>query len=293
MPRIEIMKTHKLFINGKFVRSESGRSLKVENMKGKVIAHLCRASRKDLRDAVEAARKAQGSWAGRDAYNRGQILYRMAEMMEGKRSEFVDALAATVEGGKRRAGREVAAAIDRVVHYAGWADKFSQVLGCHNPVVGPYYNFTVPEPTGIVACVAPDEEPLLALITLIAPPLCAGNVVIALGSSHHPLATAIFAEVAATSDVPGGVINLLTGYRAELIEGIADHREINAIHAANLPKKEAKVLREGSSENVKRVHILTFSAPEKWYDTNRGGGESPWVIEPFVEMKTIWHPAGI
>lgn len=293
MPRIEIMKTHKLYINGKFVRSESGRSLKVENMKGKVIAHLCRASRKDLRDAVEAARKAQGGWAERDAYNRGQILYRMAEMLEGKRSEFVDALSATVEGGKRRAQREVSAAIDRLVHYAGWADKFSQVLGCHNPVAGPYYNFTVPEPTGIVACVAPDEEPLLALITLIAPPLCAGNVVIALGSSQHPLATAIFAEVAATSDVPGGVINLLTGYRDELVERIADHREINAIHAANLPKKEGKVLREGASENVKRVHILTFSAPEKWYDTSRGGGESPWVIEPFVEMKTIWHPAKI
>lgn len=294
MARQRIMKTYKLFIGGRFPRSESGRSIEVTDLKtDAVIAHICRASRKDLRDAVEAARKAQPVWAARDAYNRGQILYRMAEMMEGKSEEFAEAIASTVPGGKRRARREVSASIDRLVHYAGWADKFGQVLGTHNPVAGPYYNFTVPEATGVVAVVAPDEEPLLGVITLIAPPLCVGNSIVALGSSGHPLATAVLGEVCATSDLPGGVVNLLTGYREELVEHIAAHREIDAIHAANLPKDQTKVLRLGASENVKRVHVREFGSEDGWYEVGSGGGESPWMIEPFVEMKTIWHPSGI
>jgi len=293
MVRLDVTKTYKLFINGAFPRSESGRSLEVAGERGRTIAHLCRASRKDFRNAVEAARKAQPGWASRSAYNRGQILYRMAEMLEGQYDEFVEALAATVPGGKRRATREVEASIDRLVVFAGWTDKFAQVLGCHNPVAGPYYNFTVPEPTGVVAVIAPDEEPLLALVSLIAPPLCAGNAVIALGSEAHPLATSIFGEVCATSDVPAGVINLLTGYRSELLEHVAYHREINAIHAANLPKEQVKMLRLGASENVKRVAVRTFKSTEDWYDLDAGGGANPWAIEPFVEMKTIWHPAGI
>lgn len=293
MMRLEIMKTYKLFINGKFPRSESGRSIQVRGLTGEVLAHLCRASRKDLRSAVEAATKAQPDWGSRDAYNRGQILYRMAEMLEGKRSEFVEALAATVPGGKRRAMVEVSAAIDCLIYYAGWSDKIGQVLGCANPVVGPYYNFTVPEATGTVAVLAPDEEPLLGLIMLLVGPLCVGNSIVALGSTVHPLATSILGEVVATSDVPAGVINLLTGYRDELLEQIARHRGIDAIHGANLPKNEAVIARGGASENVKRVALLSFPNTEDWYAEAAGGGKSAWLIEPFLEMKTIWHPSGV
>ncbi len=291
MPRLEVAKTYKLFINGSFPRSESGRSIKVESRSQRIVAHMCRASRKDLRNAVEAAAKAQPGWNSRTAYNRGQILYRMAEMLEGKREELAAGIAETVEGGKRRANREVDASIDRLIAFAGWADKYGHVLGCHNQVAGPFYNFTVADATGIVATVSPDEEPLLALITLIAPPLCAGNAVVALGSEQHPLATSILGEVCHTSDVPAGVINLLTGYRSELIEHIASHREIHAIHAANLSKKQAATLRHGASENVKRVTILDLTYEGQWYEQE--STESPWLIEPFTEMKTIWHPAKI
>ncbi len=296
MTRLEVMKTYKLFIGGKFPRSESGRSLEANSITGKTLAHLCQASRKDLRAAVEAAAKTQTGWASRTAYNRGQILYRMAEMLEGKHGEFTAALTATVEGGKKRATKEVDAAIDCLIYYAGWCDKIGQVLGCNNAVAGPYYNFTIPEPMGVVAVVAPDEQPLLGLITLLASPLCVGNAIVALGSAKHPLATSILGEVIATSDVPGGVINLLTGYRTELLTHIANHREIAAIHAANLTKKEASTARLGASENVKRVTIQSFKTKADWYAGTAAGdsqGSSAWLIEPFVEMKTIWHPTGV
>lgn len=285
MARLTVNKTYKLFIGGKFPRTESGRSIKVEDSNG--ITHICHGSRKDLRDAIEAARKAQPGWAAATAYNRGQVLYRMAEMLEGKRQTFIDAVR-PAHARKTSAAKEVDAAIDRLVCYGGWADKYAQILGCSNPVAGPYYNFTVPEPVGVVAAVLPDQPPLLSLVTLLAPPLCAGNAVIIIAHAVYPLAATIFGEVCATSDVPAGVVNIITTQRQELVEHLAQHRDVDAIHAANLPRAETKVLRLGSAENVKRVHISKFS-DEQWYDA--AAGNSPWMIEPFVEMKTIWHPS--
>lgn len=288
MPRLDVNKTYKLYINGAFPRSESGRSIAVEAPNGKVVAHLCRASRKDLRDAVVAAENALAKWKGATAYLRGQILYRMAEMMEGKREEFAESIKATAGGTIVAARKEVEASIDRLIAFAGWADKFSQVLGCHNTVAGPYYNFTVAEATGVVCVVAPDEPSLLGLISLIAPPVAAGNTVVALGSEMNPIATSVLGEVCATSDVPAGVINLLTGFREEIIQHMAWHRGVDAIHAANLSAAEAKILRLGSEENVKRVRVRDID-DDGWLDQDTC--ENPWWIEPFVEMKTIWHPS--
>ena len=291
MPRLEVTKTYKLFIKGEFPRTESGRSLIVRGVDWDVIAHVCHGSRKDVRIAVEAARGASGKWMGRTAYNRAQILYRMAEMLEGKADEFVKAIrdVGGVDGevSLKDARTEVQTCIDRLIAYTGWADKFAQVLGCNNPVAGPYYNFTVPEATGVVAVVAPDEPALLPLISLIAPALAAGNTVVALASTTNPIPAAILAEVCATSDVPAGVINILTGLRPELLPWIADHRDIDAIHAANLTEEEGLILRRGSIENIKRVRVR--EVPD-WYD--EAECESAWWIEPFVEMKTIWHPSG-
>ena len=303
--RLEIPKTYKLYIGGAFPRSESGRSVPVTGADGTVIAHISRASRKDLRDAVEAAAKAQPGWADATAYNRGQVLYRMAEMLEGKKGEFAERIA---EGTKARPPRhggrkgktrkntggtpvppakEVEAAIDRLVCFGGWADKYSQVLGCNNPVAGPFYNFTVPEPTGIVGVIAPDGPALLGLVSLIARPLCAGNAVVALGSESNPLVAAVFAEVCATSDVPAGVLNILTGLREELVPQFAAHHELNAIYAAAVSDDHTKALREGSADNIKRV---TLRAGTDFFDES--ACQSPWWIEPFVEMKTMWHPSG-
>lgn len=299
--RLEVTKTYKLFIDGKFPRSESGRTEVVKDASGRVLAHTCRASRKDLRDAVSAARKALPGWKGATAYLRGQILYRIAEMMEGKRAELAEAIAATGaakrrSGGASRRGRagspapeaEVAAAIDRVIAYAGWADKYQQVLGCNNPVAGPYYNFTVPEATGVVAVVAPDAPPLLGLVTLLCPVICAGNAAVALASQASPIPAAILAEVIATSDVPAGVVNILTGRRDELVPIIAGHRDIDAVSAAGLSDAEARTLREGVAENIKRVSIRE---DVDWFDQR--GCSGPWWIEPVVEMKTMWHPSAV
>lgn len=292
--RLEVTKTYKLCIGGKFPRTESGRSIRIENATGETIAHICHGSRKDLRDAVEAAAKAQPGWAGATAYNRGQIIYRMAEMMQGKREEFAEAIKTTQrrkhEGAQSIAAarKEVDAAIDRLVGFGGWADKFAQVLGCNNPVAGPHYNFTIPEPTGVIGVVAPDVPPLLGLVSLLAPPLCAGNSIVAIGSDAHPLPAAILGEVCATSDVPPGVINIITGKRAELLEHLASHREVGGIHAANLSRQQSTALKLGAAENLKRVTARTLS-DEDWYDSEVG--DSPWMIESFVDMKTIWHPS--
>ncbi|HRJ49003.1 MAG: aldehyde dehydrogenase family protein [Phycisphaeraceae bacterium] len=293
--RLEVLKTYKLHIDGKFPRSESGRSLPVHAADGRLLAHVCRASRKDLREAVEAARKAQPGWQQSTAYLRGQILYRIAEMIEGKRDELaalIDSVAAPRRGKAKAAkkaprGRdEVTATIDRLVCFAGWSDKVAQVLGCNNPVAGPHYNFTVPEPSGVVAVIPPDEAPLLGLVSLMAPPLCAGNTLVALSSDRNPLPAAVMAEACATGDVPPGVINILTGQREELLPCIADHRDIDAVHAAGLTAPWAQRLRAGTAENLKRVTVL---GPTDWFDAQVM--HSPWRIEPFVEMKTIWHPA--
>ncbi len=293
--RLEVTKTYKLLIDGKFPRSESGRSTAVTDVRagGRVVAHVCRASRKDLREAVEAARRALPGWAASTAYLRGQILYRMAEMLEGKKGEFAGAIAATVPSAADAsvcdsALEEVEASIDRLVAYAGWADKYAQVLGCNNPVAGPYYNFTVPEPTGVVFVVAPDEPALLALVSLIAPVIAAGNTVVALGSTASPLASALFGEVCATSDVPAGVVNIVTGQRAELLPFIASHRDIDAVHAGGLDATESGLLRSGMAENLKRVTVRSMTVGA-WRES--GACENPWWIEPFVEMKTMWHPS--
>lgn len=305
--RIEVLKTYKLFIDGKFPRSESGRSLMVADRAGRTVAHVCHASRKDLRDAVEAARKAQPGWANATAYNRGQILYRMAEMIEGKRAEFVEALGLAASAGngspnskpnskasgKARArgltpDAEVSASIDRLIAFAGWADKFAQILGCQNPVAGPFYNFTVPDATGVAAVVAPDEPGLLGLVSLIAPVVCAGNTAVVVAGETHPIAASVLGEVCATSDVPAGVMNILTGQRAELLPFVAGHRDIDAVVGANLPAAAASALRAGSAENIKRVTIHTVA---DFADAQACTG--PWWIEPTVEFKTIWHPSSV
>jgi acyl-CoA reductase-like NAD-dependent aldehyde dehydrogenase len=262
--RLTVKKTYKLYIGGAFPRSESGRTFEAEGQ------NVARASRKDVRDAVRAARDGYGKWSTMTAYNRGQVLYRVAEMMEARRDEF-----AAVSSGKK----EVDRAIDRVVWYAGWADKLPQVLGGSNPVAGPYFNFTVPEPTGVVGVLAPDEPPLAGLISRIAPALVGGNAVVALASETHPLAAIELAEVLATSDVPGGAVNILTGYREELAPWLAGHMDVNAIDVTGADGLSADVERL-AADNVKRVV------------RGQADGQSAWQIADFLELKTVWHPIG-
>lgn len=299
--RLEVTKTYKLYIDGAFPRSESGRSTPVASRDGGTIAHVAKASRKDLRDAVEAARRAQGKWQDATAYLRGQVLYRMAEMLEGKRDEFAGILE-RVEGGAKGKGAsrgargkaptpeaEVALAVDRLVCFAGWADKFAQAVGCQNPVAGPYYNFTIPEPTGVVVVVSPDRPSLLGLVSLLAPVIVSGNAVVGIGSESNPLAAAVLGEVLATSDVPAGVVNLLTGDRAELIPHVASHRDVDAVAAAGVDAAQATMLRRGTAENLKRVTIV--DGTRGWTDADYW--HAPQRIEGFVEFKTIWHPSAV
>jgi len=262
--RLPVKKTYKLYIGGAFPRSESGRTFEAEGQ------NVARASRKDVRDAVRAARDGYGKWSSMTAYNRGQVLYRVAEMMEARRDEF-----AAISSGKK----EVDRAIDRVVWYAGWADKLPQVLGGSNPVAGPYFNFTVPEPTGVVGVLAPDEPSLAGLISRIAPVLVGGNAVVAVASETHPLAAIELAEVLATSDVPGGAVNILTGYREELAPWLAGHMDVNAIDVTGADGLSADVERL-AADNVKRVV------------RGQADGQSAWQIADFLELKTVWHPIG-
>jgi acyl-CoA reductase-like NAD-dependent aldehyde dehydrogenase len=263
--RLPVRKTYKLFIGGKFPRSESGRTFEAEGQ------NVARASRKDVRDAVKAARSAFGAWSGATAYNRGQVLYRLAEMMESRASD----LAAVCSGAE-----EVERAIDRVVWYAGWTDKLAQVLGASNPVAGPYFNFTVPEPTGVVAVLAPAEPALDGLVARIAPALAGGNVVVAVASAVHPLAAAELAEAVATSDMPGGAVNILTGHQDELAPVLAGHMDVNAIDLTGVDG-DCTELERLAAGNVKRVVRS---------DASR---QSPWEIERLLEMKTVWHPIGV
>ncbi|MEZ6243548.1 MAG: aldehyde dehydrogenase [Phycisphaerales bacterium] len=287
--RLDVTKTYKLLIGGKFPRSESGRVTPVGGTEETPAAYVCRASRKDLREAVEAAAKAQPGWAGATSYLRGQIMYRLAEMIEGKRDELATALAVAPGGRKKgELEREVACAIDRVMHYAGWCDKYPQVLGCANPVAGPYHNFSVPEATGVVGVVCPDDFPVLGLVSLVAPALCAGNACVVLAGETNPVLACVLAEALATSDLPGGVVNVLTGLREELAPHFSSHSGIDAIHAAGLSDDEARTLREGAAENLKRVTIREVSGHD-WLDDEVC--EDPWWIEAFVEVKTIWHPS--
>lgn len=288
--RVEVAKTLKLYVNGAFPRSESGRTVPVRDARGRTVAHASHASRKDLRDAVEAANAAQPKWAAATAYNRGQVIYRLAEMLEARRAEFV-ALAASIEGRtKADATREVDRAIDRCVSFAGWTDKIASVLGGKQPVAGPYFVFSMPEPVGTVAAVVPDGPQLLAIASLVLPAIAAGNaaIVVAPIGRNAPLAIA-FAEAVATSDVPAGVVNVLTGQRAELAPWIASHRDVAAVAGARLPSDVAEALELGAAENLKRVTLFrdapAFDDDAFWH--------SPFAIAPFVEIKTVWHPSAL
>ena len=265
MSRLPVKKTYKLYVGGEFPRSESGRTYEAQG------ANVARASRKDVRDAVRAARGAFPKWAGITAYNRGQVLYRIAEMMEARRSEFAELCSGA---------KEVDRAIDRFVWYAGWADKLGQILGSSNPVAGPYFNFTIPEPTGVVGVVAPDEPPLAGFVSRIAPAIVCGNATVVLASETSPLAAVELAEVLATADVPGGVVNVLTGHRDELAPVLAGHMDVNALDIGGADG-QSEELERLAADNVKRVV------------RGRHDAESPWEIASFLELKTVWHPIGV
>jgi acyl-CoA reductase-like NAD-dependent aldehyde dehydrogenase len=269
--RVEVRKTYKQYVGGEFVRSESGRAYRPDGS-----VNVPRGSRKDLRDAVRAARTAFTGWSGRTAMNRGQILYRAAEMLDGRRTQFVDLL-----GGGARARNELDESVEVLVWYAGWTDKLAQVTGTVNPVSGPYFNFTIPEPTGVVAIVAPEEASLVGLVRRLAPVLCGGNVVVALASESRPLPALTLAEVLATSDFPSGVINVLSGQRKELLPWLASHMDINAIDVGGCSPNEVGLVEAAAADNVKRVVKLP------------AGERSPHLITAFMEMKTIWHPIGV
>ena len=268
---MDVRKTYKLYVGGEFVRSESGRAYRPDGS-----VNVPRGSRKDLRDAVRAARSAVGGWSARTAMNRGQILYRAAEMLDGRRSQFVEVL-----GGGRASGREVEQAVEALVWYAGWTDKLAQVAGNTNPVAGPYFNFTIPEPTGVVGIVAPEEPALAGLVRRIAPALCGGNTVVVLVPESHPLPGLTLAEVLATSDLPGGVVNVLAGYRKELLPWLASHMDVNAIDVAGCTREEVASIEKAAADNVKRVV------------KHRADEMSPQLITAFMEMKTVWHPIGV
>ena len=292
--RIDVRKTYKLYIGGAFPRSESGRSYVVGAADGTPIANAPRASRKDLRDAVRAARKAADGWAGRTAMNRGQVLYRVAELMEGRRDQFV-AEVSQAEGVREAKARElVARAIDRWVWYAGWADKISQVLGSANPVAAPYFNFTIPEPTGVVGIVAPEPSSLLGLVSRLAPPLVAGNAVVVIASETRPLAAITLTEVLATSDVPGGVINVLTGLKAELVPVMAGHVDVDAIDVWGVPDALRTDVELAAADNVKRLSRRPAGVTDARFDwLDDRATERPEWIAAFLEMKTVWHPIGV
>jgi acyl-CoA reductase-like NAD-dependent aldehyde dehydrogenase len=281
--RLGVRKTYKLFIGGAFPRSESGRSYPVQTADGALLAYAAQASRKDARDAVVAARKAFAGWSGATAYNRGQILYRVAEMLEGRAAQFAAEVVAAGGGRAANAEAEVSAAIDRWVWYAGWSDKVAQVAGAANPVAGPYFNFSVPEPTGVVAIIAPAESSLLGLVSVVAPVIVTGNTVVVVASENRPLPAISLAEVLATSDLPAGVVNVLTGRTAELAPVLAGHMDVNALDLTGIDAPARAPLQRLAAGNIKRVS----SGNEDWAaqpDTKR--------LMSFLEIKTVWHPAG-
>ena len=282
--RLDVRKTYKLFIGGAFPRSESGRSYPVSGPDGALLAHAALASRKDARDAVVAARKAGPGWAGATAYNRGQVLYRVAELLQGREAQFAGEIVKNEGLSAREAARTVAEAIDRWVWYAGWPDKVAQVAGSANPVAGPYFNFSMPEPTGVVAVLAPGDWGLLGLVSVLAPVIATGNTAVLVASEAAPLAAITLAEVLATSDVPGGVVNILTGRLAELAPVLAAHMDVNAIDLTGAPAGSRAELERLAAGNVKRV----FATEEDW-----AAAPSPARMLAFLEIKTVWHPVGV
>ena len=286
MARIDVKKTYKLYIGGAFPRSESGRTYLVNDAKGALLANASQASRKDARDAVVAARKAFGGWSSRTAYNRGQVVYRIAEVLEGRRDQFVAELRAAEGVSGSRANASVDAAIDRLVWYAGWADKITQVVGGANPVAGPFFNLSTPEPSGVIAVVAP-RGPLLGLVSVVAPLIITGNTAVVIASQDNPLTAITLGEVMATSDLPGGVVNVLTGSQAEIAPWLASHMDVNGIDLTGVEDAElATELEVAAADNLKRVR--------------RPAPGTDWLAEPgldrmtrFLETKTVWHPMGI
>ena len=291
--RIDVRKTYKLYIGGDFPRSESGHSYVVNDSKGRFVAHAAKASRKDARDAVQAARSAYKGWAGKTAYNRAQILYRIAEVMEDRRPQFVEALRQSEGLTPARANKALDESIDRLVWYAGWADKITQVVGNANPVAGPFFNLSTPEPTGVVAVVAPEESSLLGLISVVAPVIVTGNTAVVMSSYSRPLPAITFAEVLATSDVPGGVVNVLTGNPADTAPWLAAHMDVNAVDLTGLATggagdaELATSLELAAADNLKRVRRAPAAEP----DWSADPGTDPMTA--FLELKTVWHPIGV
>jgi acyl-CoA reductase-like NAD-dependent aldehyde dehydrogenase len=284
--RLAVRKTYKLYLGGAFPRSESGRSYPVHAADGALLAHVAQASRKDVRDAVVAARKAWAGWAGATAYNRGQILYRIAEMLDGRREQFAAEVRAAEGGSAAAALAAVDASTDRWVWYAGWADKYAQIAGAANPVAGPYFNLSVPESTGVVAILAPPESSLLGLVSVLAPVLVTGNTAVVVVAQDRPLPAISFAEVLATSDLPAGVVNLLTGYVTELAPWLASHRDVNAIDLTGADIADRAALQRLAADTVKRV----YATPP---DTDWAADPGKARMAAFVETKTIWHPIGL
>jgi acyl-CoA reductase-like NAD-dependent aldehyde dehydrogenase len=287
--RIDVKKTYKLYVGGAFPRSESGRTYLVHDHKGRFLANASAASRKDARDAVQAARKAFGGWSARTAYNRGQVVYRIAEVLEGRRVQFVDEVQRSEGLSKRQAEAVVDASVDRLVWYAGWADKIAQVVGGTNPVAAPFFNFSLPEPTGVVGVLAPQQSSLLGLVSVVAPVIVTGNTCVVASSHERPLPAITFAEVLATSDVPGGVVNVLTGALADTAPTLASHMDVNAVDLTGVSgdPETARELEVAAAENLKRVVRARAAEPD-------------WTLEPgidtmtaFLETKTVWHPIGI
>jgi acyl-CoA reductase-like NAD-dependent aldehyde dehydrogenase len=293
-PRVEVRKTYKLYIGGEFPRSESGRSYVVSAADGTPLANAVRSSRKDLRDAVRAARKAFPDWSERTAMNRGQILYRVAELMEGRRDQFEGEVAQAERLSADRARTVVDRAIDRWVWYAGWADKIAQVLGSSNPVAADYFNFTIPEATGVVGIVAPETSSLLGLVSRVAPPLVAGNAVVVLTSETRPLPAITLTEVLATSDVPGGVVNVLTGRKPELVPVLAGHEDVDALDVWGVPEDMRRDTELTAADSVKRLSRRPRGATDARFDwLDDGAAQRPEWIAAYLEMKTVWHPIGV
>jgi len=292
-PRIPVRKTYKLYVGGQFPRSESGRSYIVRAPDGTPLANAVRSSRKDLRDAIRLARGAFPGWAAKTAMNRGQVLYRVAELMEGRREQFTDEVAAAESLSRPNAEAVVDRSIDRWVWYAGWADKISQLLGTVNPVAASYFNFTFPEPTGVVGVVAPEGSSLLGLVSRLAPAVVSGNCVVVLASESRPLPAVTLSEVLATSDVPAGVVNLLTGLRGELVPVMAAHMDVNALDTWGVPLEMRTGVEESAMDSVKRLAKPPRTDPEQfdWFDDRRA--QRPEWIAAFLEMKTVWHPIGM
>ncbi len=289
MNRLDVRKTYKLYIGGNFVRSESGRSLAATGADGAPLDNYPNASRKDFRDAVSAARPAFEGWAKKTAYLRGQILYRAAEMLQNRFAELATEIARSTGKPIAKANAEVSASIDRLVYYAGWTDKYSQIFGAVNPVASSHFNFTTPEPTGVVVALAPDEPSLVSLVSLIASIILSGNSVVAIASEKFPLPALTFAEILATSDLPGGVVNILTAKRAEVIPHIASHMDVNAIVDGTGISETSAALQAGSAINLKRYSSHSLS-PADWFSSK---AEDPYWILDTVEYKTAWHPIGV